>query len=374
MRLSSISLINSKLRLEMIKVLIWENSTGSGAMNHPGHAAVAITRGMEVESYISWWPKEATGFKGTAPGEPNTILLDHLWELSDRVRDGLARNRLEPWPGQTNEFGIVNHGMRIRNPLGDWVQQPQSVISIPSIDDGTQQRRAQIGLRESNMKDWWDLYKMRLTEDMYHKYGFVSKRFNCASIAMAALRAGGSPLFDQDFQGKRKDSWLYYTPLDVKEYAIKVKNRISQLNAQMNSVLRMMLGDHRQFIPEIRQTLAEHPLNLLAGDQGNNGDLWTCEQWTKESSVKFGRRKDQILAIDVFLQQYWARGVVWDENNSDQKANDIYNILYQVQNHIINKPTSDRREAVLKLGSQCIMVVRNKSAENRLIARIDQKI
>lgn len=370
----------------MIKVLIWENKRGLGAMNHPGHAALAITRGNTVDYYVSWWPEEFGSMvksskadieRGYSRGETNSILNDHWYEIGPRAVNALERGA-EPRPGQTHELVVNDFGMAFLNPNMNWLQQPQTVISIPSIDDAIPPRRKRLGLCEANIKDWWDLYKMKLNEKVgaqtHHEYYLASKRYNCAAIVMAALRAGGSALYDQDSHGKRHDNWLYYTPLDVKEYANKVENRIDLLNVQVNSIYRFMLGDYQKYIPVMKQTLAEHNSNTEAAEQPDTRDLWSCEQWMKESSVKFGRRKDQIQAIDYFIQMYWAAGAVWDENNSKQKANNICNILSHVQDHIIQKPRSDRREAVLQLGSQCIMVLRRNSADNHLCQRIHSLI
>jgi hypothetical protein len=47
------------------------------------------------------------------------------------------------------------------------------------------------------------------------------------------------------------------------------------------------------------------------------------------------------------------------------KVTILADIMIQVQDHLIQKPKSDRREAVLKLGSQCIMVVRHRATDYR---------
>ena len=82
-----------------------------------------------------------------------------------------------------------------------------------------------------------------------------------------------------------------------------------------------------------------------------NGDVWTPEAWRQASAVSVGRRKEQVARIDQLLQQYWARGE-WNRYTADSKESDLEEILVQIQDHILQKPQSDRREAILQLGVQ----------------------
>ncbi|MFM7132628.1 MAG: hypothetical protein ACKO0V_25075, partial [bacterium] len=58
-------------------------------------------------------------------------------------------------------------------------------------------------------------------------------------------------------------------------------------------------------------------------------------------------------------------GTGWTNSNFINKAIFLTEILANVQSHLIEKPTSDRREAVLKLGSQCIAVIRYHAARGQ---------
>jgi hypothetical protein len=68
--------------------------------------------------------------------------------------------------------------------------------------------------------------------------------------------------------------------------------------------------------------------------------------------------------MDQHLAEYWAAGQQWTEANRAEKAGQVRNIIQAVQSHIIEKPNSDRREAVLRLGSQCILVIRERASIN----------
>ena len=350
----------------MIKVLIWENAFLIGAMKHPGHSALAITEGHLAETYVSWWPASATAeenqARGFRKGGRQDIQTDYRKELGDRARLALSGGAA-PRDGQTNEPVVDDRGVHVLNMADDWMQKPQHIIDIPSFDDrNLQQGQQVIGLCEANMRDWWRLYSNTvINRNTHHQYKFVSNRFNCSAVAMAGLVAGGSSGFV-----KPSKAWFYYTPNDIRDYAFDLRNKLNEMNDQAIQINAQLLAQYRSYPPARRQVGGIDYLHrTLAGDK-RVFDIWSEADWRRESgrNVFIGRRKEQVAAIDTHIRDYWSRGQEWDETNYVYKSMALAEILTQVQDHIIKKPNSDRADAVLKLGSQCMMVVKDRAARN----------
>ena len=349
----------------MIKVLIWENAFLIGAMKHPGHSAVAITEGHLAETYVSWWPTgtaEADQARGFRKGGRQDIQTDYRKELGDRARLALTAGAA-PRAGQTNDPVVDDRGVHVLNMADDWMQKPQHIIDIPSFDDRNLQNGQQvIGLCEANMRDWWRLYSNTvINRNTHHQYEFVSNKFNCSAVAMACLVAGGSSGFV-----KPDKAWFYYTPNDIRDYAFDLRRRLNEMNAQATQINAQLLAQYRSYQPARRQVGGIDYLHrTLAGD-ARVFDIWTEADWRQESgrNVFIGRRKEQVAAIDTQIRDYWSRGQEWDDTNYVYKSMALAEILTQVQDHIIKKPNSDRSDAVLKLGSQCMMVVKDRAARN----------
>lgn len=357
----------------MIKVLIWENSWGPLAMKHPGHAAVAVMKGAHAAPYVSWWPTEGKGTEagraaqeqhGFRPGMKKTIEEDFIAELGPRARTALGGGAA-PRPGQfqdSTDFYVANR-IYVDDSQGDWMKAPTQVISIQTcddIDDEAAGRRI-LGLNESNIADWWELYTNNVINPAaHHEYNFVSKRYNCASVAMAALLAGGSALFE-----KPSKQWFYYSPNDIRDYARKLSRKIALVNTQAQAVQNGILTEFRKYQTQSRQQFGIDYLHNTGAQSNRIVEIWRTEEWRRQSAVTFGRRKEQIQRIDEAMVAYWTFGEGWTQSNFLNKAIHIGVILEEVQSHLIEKPKSDRREAVLKLGSQCMHVIRYHAAQGQ---------
>jgi hypothetical protein len=348
----------------MIKVLVWQNYWGPAAYRHPGHVALAIMAGNMVEQYISWWPAETdpNNQRTYRPGHGHDILKDHQREMSDGVRTRLANGNITARPNQTNDNLVVNQGIFFENPSSDWLQKPDLVIDLPTIDDAQNQANGiqQLGLCEDNLRDWWKIYSSKELDkrNVHHQYKFVSTRFNCASVAMAGLLVAGCKLFSAP-----ADAWFYYSPNDVRDYAEKVRTKIGRVNNQAGQIQAGILGEYRKYMPQTRQQYGVDYLYNTGGQSRRVVDIWRTEEWRRQSAVRIGRRKEQVARIDDLMVRYWAEGDEWTPANVLGKVTLLADILIQVQDHLIQKPKSDRREAVLKLGSQCIMVVRHRATD-----------
>lgn len=337
----------------MIKLLIWHNASGIKAHGHPGHAALAITNGANIESYVSWWPEDQDDKqdkqRGYTQGGISTVNNDYLMEMGDNARARL-RAGATPRPGQTKSESIQEDGFNVINRYGQWLKRPDVVLTVPAVDDRSNPERATIGLCEKNIEDWWRLYSEKRLGYFKQKYSMASTKHNCAAIVMAALIAGGCDLFL-----KHDKACFYYLPNDIMNYGTKLRNAIESINNRAQTVNASLLSNHVRISPDSRSQFGSI-------NPDGQGDLWTVDQWRRTSAVSFGRRKEQILQMDQHLTEYWATGQQWTDANRAEKARHVRNIIQAVQSHIIEKPNSDRREAVLKLGSQCILVIRERAS------------
>ena len=438
-----------------------------GKNGRAGHAALAITGkahqdanlgNTNVDTYISWWPTDDLKGKQTKDtlrsrqGGKQNIFEDFYGEMSDTARAGLDGNRGQAWRPTSKQLGgdpntqqVNRESVRFdnkmdkpflfneaqyeanRDPNGaqrsEWLQAPDHIFTVFTLDC-TAGHRMEIGLSEGDIKDWWQLYQtttlkqwdLRISQnpgsldaidtgwEANHTYRYASRRFNCASIAMAGLLAGGAAKFVDP--PKR---WCWFTPNDVRDYAQELA-RVVKLNAQNaktyldhiqsiqqfeqnprasqqfpTSVENLGMGDlqkniffgpqadqnndqYRLFMDrDFNQTLRDQILNRYQTNQKHvqqaaafQDPVWPVDVWRRESYVgKFARRKQQVQQIDRLLPQYHALN--WaDQNQAIEKSRILLEIIKQIQDHIINKPRSDRRDAILTLGAQCLNVLRNR--------------
>ena len=339
----------------MIKLLIWKNARGFKAYTHPGHAALAITDGNNVEHYVSWWPedvdKDEDKRRGYQKGGTNSLLNDYVMEMGDNARARL-RSGAVPRAGQTKSENIVEDGFTVNNQYAQWVKRPDETLTIPSVDDRSHPDRASIGLCEKNIEDWWTLFSEKRVGYFAQRYKMISKDFNCASVVMLALIAGGCDIFL-----KHDRACFYYLPNEIMNYGRRLSDRIREINDQAQTVNASLLANHARISPGSRSQFG-------SCNPDGTGDIWSATAWRMESAVRIGRRKEQISQIDHLIQEYWAAGPVWNDANKVEKSVKLREILRQVQSHIVEKPKSDRRESVLKLGSQCILVLKDRTESN----------
>ena len=103
-----------------------------------------------------------------------------------------------------------------------------------------------------------------------------------------------------------------------------------------------------------------------------DNSLPSLEEWTKDSYVKAkfyksAGRIEQVLAIDKELALYCAteeefknKSVPFQKPKKKYpllKLDSCFNMLKLVKEHITKKPTSDRRDAVLRLGKRIVNVI-----------------
>lgn len=344
----------------MISVLIWRSGIGPiSTFKHPGHAALAISNGSTATTYISFWPAPRVANQPTPPfqalrGRPaafHTPTQDLTGELGVRARERL-NGGASARPGQVNTGTLHLDGFQLANPNNHWVKMPDQQIEIPAVDDimmredlGTP---TTLGLSEENIADWWRIFAAR-DFGYTHRYTFISNEANCASIVMAALLAGGSRMYVRPDR-----ALLYYTPNDVCAYATKLRNRILDVNRTAQAAGNEVRRNASRLVPQLRATYGSQ----TPGPTGAVFDIWKLEEWRRASAVRVGRRKEQIATIDEKIAAYWAAGSHWEQANLIAKSTALIEMLTAIQSHLVEKPRSDRREAVLQLASQVMLVLR----------------
>lgn len=329
----------------MIKVLVWCGN-GSGLASQ-GHAALAVTKAhaanvSQFDTYISWFPDETStrdyrGFdKGKNEGD---FFNDECGKLSFATQLGLNNNTITPRPNQTKSASLDFDGTQIENPTNRWVNMPNFIVDIPCLDDnGRNGSTESLGLCQANLKSWWSLRTDAVNHQTlaYKRFKLISKKFNCASVVMGALMAAGSKLFCNP-----PSAVFAVSPKDIRDYALKLQKKINQLNQRMLTVNNQDLANFRKY--------QQQPGTAFRPD---TGDIWTFEEWRQASAVSgIARRKEQVARIDQLIQEYWATGN-WTRSNSYAKENLLEAMLVQIQDHLLQKPQSDRRHALVKLGIQ----------------------
>jgi hypothetical protein len=358
----------------MVGVLIWENNWGTGAIRHPGHAALKIQNLPAQDRYISWWPAAAqpgtkSGPFNARPATPHTIQQDFRAELGQRARQGLQTGRYIAQEHQHNEEFLdpQNYLMESNEIVTDeqgvqrfeWVRRPDLVIWLDTAQSASGTQGEKFGLNVQNMIDWWELYKTTKLQNNVHQYRFISKRFNCASIAIAALLAGGAGIFV-----KPPKPWIYYSPNDIRDYVRLLDTKLQRVNREAATINAQKLATYRDFTSSRNPLNNTAPLDPNSRDQRDDIEIWRTAEWLRQSSVMIGRRKEQVAEIDRLMNLYWGAGDKWTIPNVGEKSRCIAEILTQVQSHIITKPTSDRRKAVLTLGAQCMAVIKARASDD----------
>ncbi len=177
------------------------------------------------------------------------------------------------------------------------------------------------GLDADAIVQWWT----QVTNNPNMPYRLLSKQYNCDALVVEALKQGGAEGYV-----KAPGVWIARGAASLKSWVADLRVRIEL----MNSLIRRADDLLRRAIPE----------PWVPGTP-----LWTSQRWRTESKVIVGRRTEQVAAIDVLLPKY--ETAVMAGNLNEQRAA-LFDVLANVLQHLEQKPTSDRRQAVARLGRQ----------------------
>jgi hypothetical protein len=324
-----------------VKVLIWDYH----GISHCGHAAIQINHGA-YEAYCSWWPtsdkakklaKDKTG--GLTPPWKARGVGERTYEVDMRAECGInfrfphadvAAGRIPLRPGQ------ILMGMN-EDRMAAIGQQPQHEIVIPGIQDGV----AVAGLDLERMIAAWDLIKLNPNK----QYRFISKEYNCASVAAALLMVGGAGFYSEIATQKKPNLGnMYIQPNNVRKWAEEIKEGIQTARQAREGAVQPTFG--RDGAP------------MMEAPDGR--EIMSVDAWKRLSHVAaswstgLARRIDQVAKIDTHLARFHTLGA-WNYGNFAQcqeKMKLMGSMLREISSHIADKPNSTRRDAVLQLGAQ----------------------
>ena len=360
-----------KMYSEQGLVRVWRNTKVLGMPSmHFGHAAVTV-HGMSVPTtatscdantqHISFWPADGVehvfgengvfrpqaGAGTEHPGEDRINELNPITMIRLEVGYRLANSMPVPneWlqylsrvnkgplaaprTGQkrlTDEDGavIIQNKGGINCPM--WSQSPEVKIFLP----GLLAHGVLWGLNLRLMADWW-------TKFMAGKPQYTAlARQNCAGVVLWALQAGGSELF-----AKCPDIRVYGEPTQVEQYARTLEERFRELEFQGTLLTREVarLIDWRA-----------PAMDVSAG-------LWTLAAWKKASALGItSPRSALICQIDAGVDEY--QRLTWKANPLGRYGA-LLKVFQGIVKHRAAKADSHRSEAVLKLASQVLNLLKS---------------
>ena len=224
-----------------------------------------------------------------------------------------------------------------------WVQMPTRTIEIPDYDSGYDDDwpvnvPKGIGLNPYLIRYWWNGFSYTDGTEgaagmpkRLNDYDFYSRRLNCASVVGRALDFGGAIwFFETSFSGNRYT--FYNTPLNVADYATRLTQRINE---------------YRQFIKTLNnlpllKTKAKEPWPVNENSLPSVED-WTAKSYVKAKFYKSAGRVEQVLEIDKKLAFYCATEEEFTNIEASKKL--IYELDQSIRNRTIeqNKPRGDGR-------------------------------
>jgi len=362
-----------------ITVYVWPNHKNPFKITgHPGHASLECKSSMN-NMYISWWPPhswtisdkedETNKEKGVFSYTPKSLQHDAYKELGARGREGLIEGKYMPKLGQRTFKGVGRgdtprdlkfSGLNAQEKMVEydlWVQMPNNVVTIPEYNEGYTNWPANvpkiIGLNSESIKEWWNDFSRKGVPGapgffaMDNTYDFYSRDLNCCSVVGRALDYGGAKLFFNRSYSENR-TWFYNTPLSVYDYAVNLNKRITE---------------YREFILKLNNTpFLKGGKEIWPEPENDDAELPTVKEWLADSQVKHtfmtARRIEQILAIDKELTLYWdtknKATTVNNEKMDSELMSSCFKMLKYVKEHVTIKPTSDRRNAVLRLGKRIV--------------------
>ena len=325
----------------MGRATLWITNNGRAAhVIGANHAGLELDTDDEGSTYVTW---DGAGRNQRSVGCGPSFKGQVAWRLGHQQRKGrdgnienneYARMTTAADEGFTKEGAFQNpkfHGFPAYS-----CDIPVSDLAEQGFDNFTGANNLW-GLSIEPIRDWWETIMAMSPDDpkrIYSKLGTwedfdKGKGTNCCGMVALALGIGGLSGFAEPpsniiYQGSR-------TLITWVEKAVK---QINKLNTERNLILSQ---------PGYRDANAWNTLPSL-------------EAWKAESKVTFGGRKDQIAEIDKILgggtrpqkaSYSTLVSVLSAAASADlKKYVDLYELCF---NHLVSKPTSDRRRAVLKL-------------------------
>jgi hypothetical protein len=347
-------------------VMIWNNKPGLEALEHSGHTSLLVRRDPKVgpwymtkmqygvspydyeppyinsnERYISFWPVGLADAGYRADFLPHH-LQDFYRELGSHAQDMLANHnnhtvddtRVDAawqyyqhtgnWPQPRVGQQLVI-GRTVVQPYDDiWGTKPNALITLTGMSPT---RPFGLGIQLNEVVGFAAAFK----GSPHCDYHFLSKKQNCAGVAVRALVAGGSDAFSKLWGDPSKGN-LYITPNDAEKYAKAVKIGIERTNNMLEH-LRMWA------MPQLV------PLDL---------DLPTADAWKQRSAVDWKMRGAMLRNIDSALANY--HQLTW-QANFPEKLGELVTVIKNTYDHCKASRTNARTEAFKSLVLKIVSVV-----------------
>jgi hypothetical protein len=341
-----------------------------------------------LSTYISWWPgvdynKHSTpvgGFKKKTAGPKKSYFQDKFAETGLRTRERFEADE-QNFMLRPNQAIVVNQDEE-GNMIPETVvaTKPANIVNIPGMGtkayyahqkhgffrakDAAGPRDEEIvrkincgeklaqgqaaiwGINLVEMAYWWQNF----LANPKNGYQYISTDSNCAGVMMGALIAGGVGAFVTI-----KSAYLYRTPKEVRDVILALEIKLDTLNTQS-----LAFKDNSE----------RGGANSLCSQMERfTKDLFTLAQFkTASSSPKFGFRKEQVRKMDDNLSTYRDCGE-WTRDNYIKKLTSLVNIMTNVISHLRDKPNSDRRSGVEKLGAQVINLLTKEDSTLNIYLR-----
>ena len=373
-------------------VRIWLHGSGHAAglirsANRADVDAIDPTQDT-VSTYISWWPgqdrnkhAQPIGLLKKRTANPKaSYFQDKLAETGDRTRARFEEDEASFHPRE-NQAIALNQDVN-GNPLLEAivVTKPAHIINLPAL--GTVARyehqkhgvirvkvgdpkdavimnkvllgtklpagdRSLWGLNLTQMAKWWTAF----LNDPRNGYQYASTDSNCAGVMMGGLMAAGAEAYTTI-----KSARMYRLPSEVRDVALALEAKLDTLNMETRAFKNHYeLGGDASLLNVMRAQAIE---------------IYSLDEFKRASATpKFGFRREQISKMDDAIANYHKMGN-WTSENFATKLKCLVAMMDNVLSHRRQKPNSDRRAGVERLGCQIVNLLSNEASSlNVFVAR-----
>ena len=332
--------------------VVWTNKRFAGAISHPGHAALLLRKNMktdarkfnlfpQVVSYVSFLPSNADrNNQSLLPGSfSSDYLKDMSFETSEVTQERLQKREYSP---KSNQLVAESRAIGDRY-LERWGTAADSFVSMQAMGDADER----IGIDLNRIVYWANNFRT----SPQCAYVFFSTNQNCAGVAWQALDAGGGKAFCEYFT-KTPQHRLYKTPNDFIEYVTYIQQGILAANRSLDYVR----NTYKQKIQaNFRNSAGDFFHKAGAGfNRVIASDLYSYEEWMRESSVSFRARGFILRDIDSAVKSFHTFD--WIDNFSE-KLLCLLKIIKGIEDHFLESSSGSRDAALVALAKQVNQIV-----------------
>lgn len=314
-----------------------------------GHGALELTRDNGKTCYITWTPANSGGKWAherwfTSQGmEANKRL--GFKEIRDR-----DTNRVVPNPDVLGGGNSINfdsdkrahaflvpeaHELGIVAPPQYQINVPVFTHPAPGPDDNM------FGLNAELIARFWKNLLALPAGDSKRRYGVFSPTQNCNGVVVEALLAGGLGMYADP-----PSNYVYQDARTLLRWVEEACGTIDKLNRQYRKIAKSQAGGRQGALPI------------------NERRIPTLTEWkasSNEGIAWYARRTDQVASLDELIPIYHQAKSV---NNHWLVTRTLLKMTVSIYDHLVNKPNSDRRQAMLNLAKRVFVVLADQRGEN----------